>query len=154
MNLARTAESADIEASAAFSPGMEGVMEPCVTAVPEPKTPLRVLIVEDEPLIGMLLGEMLEVMGYEVCAIEATESGAVSAAARCKPGLMIVDAQLREGNGISAVDTILAQTFIPHIFVSGNRRGVLKVRPNSVVVEKPFTEAVLADAITRARGKS
>ena len=112
---------------------------------------LRILIVEDDALIGLLLGDMLRLLGHEVCAIEATESGAVKAAAGCKPDMMIVDAQLREGNGISAVDSILKSTFVPHIFVSGNRRGVLMLRPNSVVVEKPFTESDLVAAIARVR---
>ena len=61
---------------------------------------LRIQIVEDDALIGLLLGDMLEVMGYEVCAIEATEIAAVSAAARCEPDLLIVDANLREGSGV------------------------------------------------------
>ncbi len=148
MTSARAAQPADINASTGARSNMNRVAS--TTAIE--LEPLRILIVEDEPLIGMLLGEMLELMGHEVCAIEGTEVGAVSAAARCMPGLLIVDAQLREGNGISAVDTILAQSFIPHFFVSGDRRGVLMARPKSIVVEKPFTEAGLADGIARARG--
>ena len=62
---------------------------------------IRVLVVEDDAMIGMLLAEMLEDMGFEVCAIAATENAAVADAANCKPGLMIVDEHLREGNGIS-----------------------------------------------------
>jgi CheY-like chemotaxis protein len=147
MQAVGTAEPEIINASTGVGAAMEQVASAPLMALPS----LRILIVEDEPLIGMLLGEMLELMGHEVCAIEATETAAVSAAARCKPSFLIVDAQLREGNGISAVDTILAQSYIPHVFVSGNRRGVLTVRPNSIVVEKPFTEAGLADAIARAR---
>ena len=65
-------------------------------------TALRVLVVEDEMLIGMLLADMLEARGYDVCAVEATETGAVTAAARYNPGLMIVDARLRDGSGVAA----------------------------------------------------
>ena len=35
-------------------------------------TALRVMVVEDETLLGLLFGEVLEGMGYVVCAIEAT----------------------------------------------------------------------------------
>ena len=35
-------------------------------------TTLRIMVVEDDMLIGMLLGEMLEAMGHEICAIERT----------------------------------------------------------------------------------
>ena len=65
-----------------------------------------VLVVEDDAMIGLLLGEMLEGMGYDVCGIEATEADAVNTAARCKPDLMIVDVQLGDGSGVSAVNTI------------------------------------------------
>ena len=48
-------------------------------------TALRVLVVEDDALIGALLAEMLAGMGHDVCGIEATEAAAVSAEARCRP---------------------------------------------------------------------
>jgi len=41
---------------------------------------LRVLVVEDNAIIGMLLAEVLAGMGHDVCAIEATEADAVTAA--------------------------------------------------------------------------
>ncbi len=91
--------------------------------------PLRILVVEDDALIGMLLGDMLEVMGHQVCAIEATEAGAVAAAAQWAPDLMIVDVNLYEGNGISAVDQILVKGFVPHVFVTGDLRGVSRRGP-------------------------
>ena len=118
--------------------------------IPQPRR-LRIQIVEDDALIGLLLGDMLELMGYEVCAIEATEIAAVSAAARCEPDLLIVDANLWEGSGVSAVDQILAKGFVPHVFVTGDLRGVLDRRPAAIVISKPFTEKTLSDAIDRAR---
>ena len=78
--------------------------------------PLRVMVVEDEAVLGLLFGEVLEGMGYIVCAIEATEPDAVAAALRCKPDLMLVDVQLGSGNGVSAVEQILLQGFVPHVF--------------------------------------
>jgi DNA-binding response OmpR family regulator len=68
---------------------------------------LNVLVVEDDALIGMLFADVLAAMGHDVCAIEATEADAVAAAARYKPDLMIVDARLRDGSGVSAVEEIL-----------------------------------------------
>ena len=86
---------------------------------------LQILVVEDDSLIAMLLVETLAEMGHGVCGVEATESGAVFAARRCRPDLMIVDAQLREGNGVSAVDEILSTGFVPHLFISGDIKKVL-----------------------------
>jgi len=115
---------------------------------------LRVLVVEDEILIGMLLADTLGAVGYEVCAIEATETGAVAAAARCKPGLMIVDARLRDGSGVSAVEEILRTGWVPHVFISGETSTVQALRPGSIVIRKPFRDMDLHGAIQRALGAS
>jgi two-component system, response regulator PdtaR len=111
---------------------------------------LRVLVVEDEILIGMLLADALGAMGYDVCAVEATEAGAVAAAARCNPDLMIVDARLRNGSGVSAVEEILRAGWVPHVFVSGETSSVHALRPGAIVMQKPFRETDLNRAIQRA----
>src|SRR5579859_2223292 len=115
----------------------------------KPMAPLRILVVEDEVTIGMLLAEVLVGMGYDVCAVEATEEDAVAAAARCGPDLMIVDAWLDEGSGISAIAEILRSGPMPHLFVSGDTARVRAVRPDAVVIQKPFREMELARAIQR-----
>ena len=111
---------------------------------------LRVLVVEDDPMIGMLLAEMLEAMGHDVCAIETTEAAAVTAAAQYRPDLMVVDARIDDGSGVSAVDRILRTGFVPHLFISGNISNIRALRPDAVVLEKPFRELELTRAIQRA----
>ena len=111
---------------------------------------LQILVVEDDSLIAMLLVETLAEMGHCVCGVEATESGAVMAALRCRPGLIIADAQLREGNGVSAVDEILSIGFVPHLFISGDIKKVLARRPGAVALEKPFRDSELDQAIRHA----
>jgi DNA-binding response OmpR family regulator len=106
---------------------------------------LNVLVVEDDALIGMLLAEMLEDMGFSVCAIAATEEDAVADARRCKPGLMIVDEQLREGNGSSAVQRILSAGPVPCVFISGAQAR--SSRSAKKVLRKPFAERDLVSAI-------
>ncbi len=111
---------------------------------------LRILVVEDDDMVAMLLTEVLAEMGHEVCAIEATEAAAVAAARRCRPDLMIVDAQLAAGNGIAAVAEILGAGFIPHLFISGDVARVAALRPGAVTIQKPFRVSALARAIERA----
>src|SRR3954462_9634135 len=95
-----------------------------MTVVPEPEgcasklmKALRVLVVEDDALIAMLLTELLAGMGHDVCATAATEAEAVIAATRYRPDLMIVDAGLASGsvrrqsfwdNGLSKIREALA----------------------------------------------
>jgi len=112
--------------------------------------PLRVLIVEDDAVIGVLLAELVRGMGHEVCDTAATEAAAVTAAERFAPDLMIVDARLGRGSGIAAVDEILRAWPVAHFFLSGDAEGVRNRRPGAVVVRKPFRIADLARAIDLA----
>jgi len=111
---------------------------------------LRVLVIEDDALIAMLLAELLACMGHDVCATAATEAEAVSAAARCRPDLMIVDAGLGRGSGVAAVAEILRAGPVAHVFVSGDAGRVRTRHPDAVVIRKPFGEAELARAIDLA----
>ena len=109
----------------------------------------RILVVEDEALIAFVLAEVLEEMGFEVCGIEATEAGAVAAAQRLQPDLMIVDARLKQGSGLVAITQILGSGFIPHIYISGDRLQQERVHPRAVLLQKPFLESDLALAIKK-----
>jgi DNA-binding response OmpR family regulator len=108
------------------------------------------MIIEDDAIIAMLLTETLVAMGHQVCAVETTEMGAVAAAAQHCPDLLIVDAVLREGNGVSAVGRILDSGFVPHIFVSGADLRPAMLNPRAVKLGKPYDERALVAAIERA----
>jgi len=113
---------------------------------------LRVLLIEDEAMIAMLLTEVIDQMGHVVCAVAATEDDAIAASARCQPDLMIVDEILRKGSGVSAVREILRLGPVPHIFVSGESLEDQTLSPNAVVISKPFSISELIRAIQRALG--
>jgi CheY-like chemotaxis protein len=112
--------------------------------------PLRVLIVEDDPTIGPLLAETLEQLGHIVCALEVDAVAAVSAARRCHPDLMIVDIGLGEASGIAAVEQILKEGFVPHVFVTGDGLRGLPLGPEAVLIQKPYRSSDLVAAIARA----
>jgi CheY-like chemotaxis protein len=111
---------------------------------------LRVLVIEDDALIAMMLSELLAGMGHDVCATAASEAEAVSAATRYNPDLMIVDARLGRGSGVSAVEEILRAGPLAHLFISGDAETVRVRKPDAVVVRKPFREVDLARAIDMA----
>jgi len=108
---------------------------------------LRVLVIEDDALIAMLLAAQLGGMGHDVCATAATEGDAVRAAANHRPDLMIVDAGLGAGSGVAAVEEICRAKPIAHVFISGDAERVRQRRPNAVVLRKPFRQAELGRAI-------
>ena len=111
---------------------------------------LRILILEDDALIGELLSEMLIEMGHDVCAITATESGALAAAANSSPDLIVADAWIGTGSGLTAVDRIYALRPVPCLFVTGDPARITDLRPNAVVIQKPFREHDLVTGIQRA----
>jgi CheY-like chemotaxis protein len=111
---------------------------------------LRILVVEDDALIQMLMGETLVSMGHEVCAVAATEAEAVEAATQSQPDLMIVDSHLESGSGLAAVRRILQARAIPHIYVSGDALAAELLDPGAVTLQKPYQELDLARAIARA----
>ena len=112
---------------------------------------LRILLVEDDAVISALVAEILVDLGHDVCATARTEVEAVEAAERHAPDLMIVDAYLQPGSGVSAMKTILRRTAMPHIFMTGGNRQV--VPPHATVLHKPFGVAGLTVALESVAGQ-
>lgn len=111
---------------------------------------LKVLVVEDDEIIAMLLAETLEDLGYSVCATAATEQDAITAAHQHAPDLMIVDVGLSQGSGIDAVAAISRTRAVPHIFVTGDTVSVRSRMPEAIVLQKPFLLPELEAAIAMA----
>lgn len=111
---------------------------------------LSILIAEDDAMISYLLTEVLIGMGHAVCASVDTEAGAIAAAQRCGPDLVIVDEHLEEGSGLGVIKALLRRGPVNHIFVSGDTDKIRRLMPNAVIVAKPYREEDLAAAIERA----
>lgn len=103
----------------------------------ETKMP-RVLVVEDEYLIRMLLEDMLADLGYEVAAAVGTIAEASDLAASGAFDVAVLDVNL-EGKEIFPVADILAKRNLPFVFVTGYGEGSLppnyRGRP---ALQKPF----------------
>src|SRR5262245_23372700 len=84
----------------------------------------RVLVVEDEYLIRMLLEDMLDELGYGVAAAVGTISEARRLAANGEFSAAILDVNL-DGQEIYPVADILAQRGLPFVFVTGYGEGSL-----------------------------
>lgn len=108
------------------------------------------LVVEDEGMIAMAIEDILDQMGHRVCGTAGTESDAVAASHRSNPDLIIIDGRLRIGSGILAMRKILSHAYVPHIYISGDSLVAETLDHNAVVLQKPFSETQLGDAITRA----
>ncbi len=111
---------------------------------------LRVLVIEDDALIAMMLAEVLRDMGHKICAIAATAAEAVVAARQEPPDLVLSDVKLGKGNGIDAVEEILRGKPVPHMFMTGDATELKLRLPDAVAIRKPFSRDALARAIEKA----
>jgi len=79
----------------------------------------KILIVEDERLIGLLLTKELEKYGYQVCKVLASGEEAVAFAQKVKLDAIIMDIFLTgEMDGIEAAGRIRERNGVPIIFLT------------------------------------
>lgn len=117
------------------------------------QTKARVLIIEDETVIAMDLSDLVTAAGHDVCAIETTASGAVAAAERERPDLVLADIQLADGSsGIDAVKQILSSFEVPVIFVTAFPDRLLTgERPEpTFLITKPYSPDMVRAAVSQA----
>lgn len=117
------------------------------------QTKARVLIIEDEAVIAMDLSDIVTAAGHDVCAMETTASGAVAAATRERPDLVLADIQLADGSsGIDAVRDILASFEVPVIFITAFPARLLTgERPEpTFLITKPYSPDMVRAAVSQA----
>jgi DNA-binding response OmpR family regulator len=111
----------------------------------------RVLVVEDEAMIAMLLEDMLTDLGYEVAGIAHHLDDAMQAAKYADIEFAILDINLN-GEASFSVAEILRARSIPFIFATGYGTAARRVDfSDTPVLEKPFNVKGLADAINLVR---
>jgi two-component system, OmpR family, response regulator len=78
----------------------------------------RLLVVEDEPTILELLSGSLRFAGFDVVTA-SSGSGALRAAAACRPDLILLDVMLPDGDGFEVVRTLRSSgPRVPVIFIT------------------------------------
>lgn len=81
----------------------------------------RVLIVEDEMIIALLIEKMVQNLGHVVVKKVSSGEEAISVARQHELDIILMDIRLDgEINGIEAMFQIRSQKDIPVIFISGN----------------------------------
>ena len=113
---------------------------------------VSVLIVEDEPIVGMEIEDRLRTMGYGVSGVVATGNEAVAAAADTKPNLVLMDIKLKgDMDGITAADLIGRQNGPPIVYLTANADSATldraKLTGPFAFVVKPFDPRDLKIAI-------
>jgi CheY-like chemotaxis protein len=108
---------------------------------------LRILIVEDEATIAMLIEDMIIELGHEPYAIASRVGTALQLATTGQFDLAILDVNL-DGSTSSPVAHALNERGIPFLFATGyGRAGIDPAFGDRLVVGKPFIVSDLARAI-------
>ncbi len=113
---------------------------------------MHALIIEDEFLVAIGIEDSLQALGYTSFDTAGTEATAIAAVQDQVPDLITADVRLANGSGIAAIQSILQQGYTaPVVFITGNAEVVREALPGAVVVQKPFQDNALRDAIALAR---
>ncbi|MFI5379202.1 MAG: ANTAR domain-containing response regulator [Tepidisphaerales bacterium] len=80
--------------------------------------PLRILIVEDESLVGMILRQQLDRMGHTVLGQASNAEEAVELYRRHNPDLVFMDIRLAGSDGLEVAKTLLDERPCPVIVIS------------------------------------
>ena len=81
----------------------------------------RVLVVEDEPIIGLQLQESIQAMGYEVPAVIDSGDEVLRAVLLHKPDLILMDINLRSFiDGLDAAKRVKLVCAVPVIFLTAD----------------------------------
>lgn len=131
---------------------VQALLEDALEAL-DKQTKARILIIEDETVIAMDLGDIVTAIGHQVCGVEITANGAVEAAERERPDLVLADIQLADGSsGIDAVKEILASFDVPVIFITAFPDRLLTgERPEpTFLITKPYSPDMVRAAVSQA----
>jgi CheY-like chemotaxis protein len=110
----------------------------------------RVLVVEDELMIRMLLQDMLTDLGYTLAGEAGRIDEAMALARDGEFDVAILDVNLN-GQPISPVVEILVARGLPFVFATGyGQRGVPEPYRQRPTLQKPFQADALAQAIEAA----
>jgi CheY-like chemotaxis protein len=114
----------------------------------------NILIVEDEPLIAMMLEDFLDSLGHRVAATCDSVDEALGHVRQGGFDVAIIDVQLRDGMSVWPVADALAEQNIPFVLATG---GHVEPPPaahaDAPVLQKPYTIDSIEPALDKAMAR-
>ncbi len=103
-------------------------------------SPARILVVEDEPLIAMMLEDFLDLLGRTVTGTADSVAAAMAAVDQGGIDAAILDVHLRAGEKSWPVADKLAAAGIPFVLATGGSGDMIEpAHRDRPVLSKPFT---------------
>lgn len=114
----------------------------------------KVLIVEDDNIISLVLVNMIKQLGHEVVGTSTNGKDAIDLAVEHEPTLILMDIRLKgELDGIETVIAIKEKMSVPVIYITGNtdRQHFERAKETNFVdlISKPFTQNDLLRSIDK-----
>lgn len=110
--------------------------------------PAKILIVEDEIIIGMETEAAIEDLGHTSVGIAATATEALQIAEAQLPDIAFVDVNLADGPTGPRVGAELAKRGVAVLFITANPRTIESHAVNAIgVLDKPVAETELQEVI-------
>ena len=115
----------------------------------------RILIVEDDNVVALLLQHTLTRLDYEVAGLAFTSSQAVELVESTRPDLVLMDINLGPGgDGIQTADRIMQELHVPVVYLTAYSEDAILRRARGTgaygYLVKPFTERGLHAAVQMA----
>jgi len=112
----------------------------------------RVLVVEDESLVAMLLETILEDMGCTPVGPASTVDAGLTMATDEQLDAALLDVNVA-GKQVFPIAEALKARGVPFVFSTGYGEGGLPDEwRGQAAIQKPFTEAAVRDALMKAMG--
>lgn len=113
-------------------------------------SPARILLVEDEPLIAMMLEDFLDLLGHHVAGSADTVAGALPLVATGGFDAAILDVNLKGGEPSWPIADALTDAGIPFVLATGGHVSPPPARhAGAPTLSKPFTMDGVETAIGR-----
>jgi len=118
----------------------------------------RILVVEDEAIVAMVIKRRLKDLGYIVSGIASTGKDAITKVEGTFPDLVLMDIRLKgDMDGIEATKTIKDRFSLPVVYLTAHSDDVTfkkakETDPDGYIL-KPFTEKDLSTTIEIALHK-
>jgi CheY-like chemotaxis protein len=110
---------------------------------------LRILLIEDEPIVAVLAEDLLGAIGCTVVATAATVAEANKAIAEQRFDIAMVDINLGGEDGLIAADALKARQ-IPYLVTTGyDTRDSAHAHAAAPVLTKPYGLADMENALLR-----
>ncbi|MCQ5129589.1 response regulator [Butyricicoccus faecihominis] len=115
---------------------------------------MRVFIAEDEPLVRLGFQKMVANIGHEVVGTAGNGKLAIERILELRPDIVMMDVNLPEIDGITAIETVQKVFQIPAVVITGYRDSKVTERVSAAGVfgylQKPVDEYEIESALSIA----